>query len=86
MSWLLRGVEVDGQRCDCRIEGPRITHVAPHLPIGSDDRVLDGCGGALLPGLADHHIHLLATAAAVHSVDVSGPAAVDRLALRAAGQ
>src|SRR5699024_7587801 len=30
-------------------------------------------GGALLPGLGDHHVHLFATAAARASVDVSGP-------------
>src|SRR5207244_11249825 len=34
--------------------------------------VLDARGGALLPGLHDHHIHLLALAAAAQSVRV-GP-------------
>jgi predicted amidohydrolase YtcJ len=38
-------------------------------------------GGALLPGLHDHHIHLLATAARAGSVDVSPAHAPDRAAL-----
>jgi predicted amidohydrolase YtcJ len=33
---------------------------------------LDGGGHALIPGLIDHHIHLMATAAARTSVDLSG--------------
>jgi predicted amidohydrolase YtcJ len=40
---------------------------------------IDGKGGLLLPGLADHHIHLLAEAARENSLDVSncaGPAAL----------
>jgi predicted amidohydrolase YtcJ len=38
--------------------------------------VIDGAGGALLPGLHDHHLHLLAMAAARTSL-VVGPPAVD---------
>ena len=73
MPWLLRDVEIDGDRRDCRLAGGRITDVGPHLPDAPADSVLDGRGGALLPGLIDHHIHLLATAAAAGSVDLSGP-------------
>ena len=34
--------------------------------------VLDGGGGALIPGLADHHLHLFATAARAASIDLTG--------------
>lgn len=37
---------------------------------GRGDERIDGDGGALLPGLHDHHVHLLATAAARWSLDV----------------
>jgi predicted amidohydrolase YtcJ len=58
---LIRDAEVDGRRCDVRIDG--------------DDEVIDAAGGALLPGLTDHHIHLFATAADLAST-VCGPPAV----------
>ena len=47
------------------------------------EEVIDARGGALIPGLADHHVHLLATAAAQSSVDLTD---VDRkeLAVRLA--
>ncbi len=41
-------------------------------------RVLDGGGGALLPGLHDHHLHLLSTAAQARSVPCGPPAVADR--------
>jgi predicted amidohydrolase YtcJ len=47
--------------------------------------VVDGRGGALLPGFADRHIHLMATAAAELSVPCGDPATfADRLRARAA--
>ena len=51
---LIRNAEVDGHQVDIRV--------------GDDDDVLDAGGGALLPGLHDHHLHLLALAAARASV------------------
>ena len=45
-------------------------HAAP----AGADVVIDAGGGALLPGLHDHHVHLLAMAAARASVDVGPPA------------
>jgi predicted amidohydrolase YtcJ len=67
---LLHNVEVDGAVVDVRLDGDRIAAIDP--PAGSDlvDSI-DGGGGALVPGLHDHHIHLLATAAARTSIDVS---------------
>jgi predicted amidohydrolase YtcJ len=69
---LLHDVEVDGHRVDVLVAG---THVAAVEPVGSlrnADLVVDGEGGALIPGLHDHHVHLMAMAAARRSIDVSG--------------
>lgn len=58
---LLRDVEVQpGRRTDVLVRNGRIAlDAAAH----GGAEVIDGRGGALLPGLADHHLHLLATAA-----------------------
>lgn len=74
MSLLLRQAEVEGRRVDVRLADGVVTHVGVDLPRGDD--VLDAGGGALLPGLQDHHVHLLALAAARESVAV-GPDDVD---------
>jgi predicted amidohydrolase YtcJ len=70
---------------DVRLEGGRIAAVGPDLErLGT--RVVDAGGAALVPGLHDHHLHLLAMAAADRSVDVggaAGPAGFDA-ALRSA--
>ena len=72
---LVRGAEVDGRLVDVRVSGRVITGMGPGLEAPPDGRVVDAGGGALLPGLHDHHVHLLASAAAARSVDL-GPAAV----------
>ncbi|MFJ9710445.1 amidohydrolase family protein [Streptomyces sp. NPDC101234] len=71
---LIHDVEVEGHgRVDVRVgTGGRIADIGPRLPGPAD---LDGHGGALLPGLHDHHVHLTALAAAAASVRV-GPADV----------
>lgn len=65
-----------------------IAEIAPALPPSPRALVLDGHGGALIPGLHDHHIHLLATAAAARSAPVGPPHVLDEpgfaRALRAA--
>lgn len=69
---MLRGCEVDGELVDVRLEGGVIVSVARALtssPVG--DEVIECHGGALLPGLHDEHIHLLALAADRASVDCS---------------
>jgi len=50
------------------------------LPSGEDE--LDGRGGTLLPGLHDHHLHILALAARRHSVDLSGVTDPELIAAR----
>ena len=77
-------VEVDGRPgCTVHIERGRITAVETErfrsTRRGTD--VLDGGGGALLPGLHDHHIHLFSLAARERSVRCGPPSVVDRSSL-----
>jgi predicted amidohydrolase YtcJ len=85
---LIRNVAV-GRRTglDVRAGPDVITHVGRSLTRQPADQVLDGAGGALIPGLHDHHVHLRAAAAARQSVDVSAsasPADLDRIVAAAA--
>lgn len=84
---LLHDVEVAGRPgLDVRVSGGRIAAVAAQLPHDGAD-VVPGRGGALLPGLRDHHIHLLAAAARAGSLDVSPARTPDRATLaRVLGQ
>lgn len=66
---LLRDVEVDGRRTDVRLTDGRVSEIGTLTP--ADEEVVVGGGGALLPGLHDHHLHLLALAARDSSIDVS---------------
>jgi len=67
---LIRNAEVYGEIMDVRANGKIITEIAPHLEGVAD---IDAKGGALLPGLHDHHIHLNATIAAMNSVRCGPP-------------
>jgi predicted amidohydrolase YtcJ len=84
---VLRDVELRGARADVTCRGGRITAIGAAGSATGGDVVLDGAGGALLPGLHDHHVHLLATAAARRSVDCGDlpDAAALAEALRGAG-
>jgi predicted amidohydrolase YtcJ len=77
-STLLRNVEVEGAVVDCLVVDRAIAAVGPDL--GGADVTIEGCGGALLPGLADHHLHLFAMAAAASSFDLAGATSYDELA------
>jgi predicted amidohydrolase YtcJ len=73
---VLRDVEVDGRRVDVRVREGRIeaiTTADPSTTGAPVDRVITGGGGALIPGLHDHHIHLFATAALERSVRCGPP-------------
>uniref|UniRef100_A0AAU2ADW2 Amidohydrolase family protein n=1 Tax=Streptomyces sp. NBC_00093 TaxID=2975649 RepID=A0AAU2ADW2_9ACTN len=73
---LIRNVEVAGAgEVDVRIRDGRIAEIGQRLDARTEPDALDGRGGALLPGLHDHHIHLAALAADAASVRV-GPADV----------
>jgi predicted amidohydrolase YtcJ len=58
--------------CDLRIEDGRVTEFGTLQPTPGE-RVIDAQGGALLPGLHDHHIHLLSFAASLDSVRCGPP-------------
>ena len=64
-----RRAEVAGRLVDVRCTDGRVTDIAPSVPAA--DVTVDADGGALLPGLHDHHIHLFALAAARTSVDLA---------------
>jgi len=70
VNTLLRRVVVDGRLADVRVTGGAVAEVAqPGLRRLPDEEEVDGGSGALLPGLHDHHLHVLALAAARASVD-----------------
>jgi len=82
---LLRGVELRGRPADCRIRDGVVTEIGPRLRQAAGESVVRGDGGALLPGLADHHLHLAATAARDASLDVSTAASRDAFAALLSG-
>lgn len=69
-----RAALLDGSVVDIRA-GALITEVAPNLARKSGEQVIDAAGGAVIPGLHDHHVHVHSAAAAADSVRV-GPAEV----------
>jgi predicted amidohydrolase YtcJ len=84
-GFLLRGAEVHGcARVDVRIAAGVIAEIGRELPAGEREEVIDTRGGALLPGLCDHHLHLHAMAAASASVQCGPPAVTTPAALAAA--
>jgi predicted amidohydrolase YtcJ len=71
---LITGAEIDGDApLDLRIARGRIAEIGSPLTRRSGERVVDADGGALLPGLHDHHIHLMALAVAEGSVRCGPP-------------
>ena len=81
---LIRGAEVEGCKVDVRLADEQVTEIANALPPRAGEEIYDANGGALLPGLHDHHIHLLALAAAHASTGCGPPSVVDRSSLQAA--
>lgn len=86
---LIVGAEVQGRRGMCvRTRDGLIAEVAPTLRPEPQEIVLDAAGGAVIPGLHDHHVHLRAQAAALDSVVLGPPEVTNReafdRALRAA--
>ncbi|MDT2005545.1 amidohydrolase family protein [Rhodococcus opacus] len=78
---VIRNAEVDGvPGIDVSICDGRITAVGPKLPTTSAD-MIDADGGALIPGLHDHHLHLHAMAADAASVPCGPPTVRDAAAL-----
>ncbi|HTY29793.1 MAG TPA: amidohydrolase family protein [Mycobacterium sp.] len=69
-----RATLLDGRTVDLRL-GERIDEIAERLVPHAGETVFDAAGGAVLPGLHDHHVHLRAAAVALGSVQV-GPGQV----------
>ncbi len=84
MTLLIVNVHLDGADTRVRIDGDLITEIGPGLRATPADDVLDGRGGWLSPGLHDHHLHLLALAAAEGSIQVGPPTVMDRRQLELA--
>ena len=72
--------EIDSRRVDVRIRGERIDEIGSLRP-EPGEAVVRAAGGALLPGLHDHHLHLLSMAAAADSTRCGPPEVGDVEAL-----
>lgn len=77
MGLVIRGADLDGSLKDIRIERGTISEVATRIDRQQGDDAIDACGGAAIPGLHDHHIHIRAWVAAQRSVMVGPPAVGD---------
>lgn len=75
---LIRNAELGGvSGVDIRISGGTVTEIGRGItPAGAE--VIDADGGAVLPGLTDHHLHLHAMAADAVSVRCGPPHVRDR--------
>jgi predicted amidohydrolase YtcJ len=82
---VLREVVVDGRLVDVRASGGVITEIDRRLPARAGDDEIDGRRGALIPGLHDHHVHLLALAAAPLPGAADDPSSPPEPDLAAAG-
>ncbi|MCW2720728.1 amidohydrolase family protein [Pseudonocardia sp.] len=81
---LLRDAEIEGRRADLRITGATVAEIGAALPRRPGEEEIDADGGAVIPGLTDHHLHLHALAAVERSARCGPPAVHDRAALAAA--
>jgi predicted amidohydrolase YtcJ len=70
-SLLLRRAELGGVVVDVRVQDAVVTGIGPPDSLAGACVELPCHGGALLPGLHDHHLHLMAMAAAHGSIDVA---------------
>jgi predicted amidohydrolase YtcJ len=81
---LLHEVVVGGRLVDVRVSDGRITEIDRRLTGRAGEDEVDGRRGALIPGLHDHHIHLVALAAAERAPFVGPPVVTDGRGLAAA--
>lgn len=66
---VIRNVEIDGRASlNVAVQAGQIVEIAPERLRGREE--IDGNGGALIPGLADQHLHLLSLAAQAHSLNI----------------
>lgn len=79
---LIRNAEVNGRPGQSvYIQQGRITAIGPNLEAHPGADCVEAEGGALLPGLKDHHIHLAATAVAEESLQCGPPQCNDAAGL-----
>ena len=79
---LIRHAELaGGALADVRLADGRVAQIAASLDPAPGEETLDAAGGALLPGLHDHHLHLFALAAARDSLRCGPPEVRDAAAL-----
>ncbi|MBE9539472.1 MAG: amidohydrolase family protein [Proteobacteria bacterium] len=69
---LIRNAELNGRIITLRCEYGLVSEIGDSLVSQANETLIDAGGGAILPGLHDHHIHLHALAAAKSSV-ICGP-------------
>ena len=69
---LIRNTELNGRIIDLRCAHGLVSEMGDSLASRPSETLIDAGGGAILPGLHDHHIHLYALAAAQSSV-ICGP-------------
>lgn len=82
---VIRDVELDGiPGIDIRLAEGRVEEVGVAVSTTGAEDVIDARGGAVIPGLHDHHLHLHAMAAHAASVSCGPPAVYDRSALASA--
>jgi predicted amidohydrolase YtcJ len=85
---LIANVQINGHdgvidvRCSDGENGGVITQLGKALSRAGEDCIIDGQEGALLAGLHDHHLHLLAYAALCNSVQCGPPLVFSRAELR----
>jgi predicted amidohydrolase YtcJ len=69
---LITRAELGGRLADVRVRGGLVTEIGELRPERAE-LVVDARGGAILPGLHDHHLHLLSLAAASASIRCGPP-------------
>ena len=79
---MIQNAELKGRIQDVRINARRILEIAGRLAPENGEECFDADGGALLPGLHDHHIHLLSLAASLESISCGPPEIMDLAALQ----
>lgn len=79
---LIRNAEINfSDIVDLRIAGAVVTDIGRDLQANPGEEMLEANGGALLPGLLDHHLHLIALASSLDSAPCGPPQVITADAL-----
>jgi predicted amidohydrolase YtcJ len=70
---LIHNAEISSRRTSLRCKNGLIVQIADQIAIDGGEEVIDAKGGALLPGLHDHHLHLFSLAAQLASLNCGPP-------------